>query len=83
MYCPKCGNEMIVDQIIDSGYLIIAHCFNCGYKNHSEYRDIISKMRSATKEERESIDENIKKRSIKTGVNFWDLMEELKCKLKD
>lgn len=37
MKYPKCGNLMIVDEFIDLGYIIIAHCPRCGYENHPEY----------------------------------------------
>lgn len=36
MNCPKCGSLLIIDTIIDMGYVIIAHCPNCNFNNHPE-----------------------------------------------
>lgn len=82
--CPECGHDLLREVLTCYPPINKDYCPNCGW-SHSEQEEIIRipfggnslNMRNATSEERESIQNHINDISIETGVNFFDIQNEL------
>lgn len=82
--CPECGHDLMSEVLTCNPPIHKNYCPNCGW-SHSKQEEVVRipfndnnfEMRDATIEEQESIQTHIDKISIKTGLNFFDIQDEL------
>ena len=82
--CPKCGHDLLSEVLTCIPPIHRDYCPSCGW-SHSKQEEVVRipyggnslEMRDATLEEQKSIQEHIDKISVKTGINFFDVQDEL------